>query len=263
MKRPELGTGFERIAGQPSRAAQPNAWHNPPDAMSIALSWPEILLRLACTLIAGALIGLNRGEHGHAAGLRTTILVSLAAALSMIQVNLLLAMDGRPGNSFVMLDLMRLPLGILSGMGFIGAGAIIRRGRLVAGVTTAATLWFVTVLGLCFGGGQLLLGGVALILAMVVLSLFKWMELRIPRDRQATFTVEIGPDGPADETITELLRHAGLSLSSWRITHTDGGRARKISTLVYWHGLAVAVTPPEFLEGLARTKGVILLEWAS
>ena len=55
------------------------------------------------------------------------MLVALAAAISMIQVNLLLPTAGKPSNSFVVMDLMRLPLGVLSGMGFIGAGAIVRR----------------------------------------------------------------------------------------------------------------------------------------
>jgi putative Mg2+ transporter-C (MgtC) family protein len=81
-------------------------------------------------------------------------LVCLAAAIAMIQTNLLLAVKGRTADSFVMLDLMRLPLGILTGMGFIGGGAILRRESLVLGVTTAATLWFVTVIGLCFGVGR-------------------------------------------------------------------------------------------------------------
>jgi hypothetical protein len=75
--------------------------------------------RLVCALGASALIGLNRSQHGHAAGLRTSILVCLAACLAMIQVNLLLPLAGRSPNSFVMNDLMRWPLGILSGMGFI------------------------------------------------------------------------------------------------------------------------------------------------
>jgi len=80
-------------------------------------------------------------------GLRTTLLVCLAAAISMVSVNLFLATAGKPSDSFVVLDLMRLPLGILTGMGFIGGGAILRRDGLVVGVTTAATLWFVTVMG--------------------------------------------------------------------------------------------------------------------
>ena len=88
--------------------------------MSAPLLWPDVLLRLALTVVAGVLLGYNRSEHGKAAGMRTMLLVCLAASVAMIQVNLLLAMVGRPPDSFVMNDLMRLPLGILTGVGFIG-----------------------------------------------------------------------------------------------------------------------------------------------
>ena len=80
---------------------------------------------------------------------------------------------------------MRLPLGILSGMGFIGAGAILHRGNMVTGVTTAATLWFVTVMGLCFGGGQIGLGLIALALGLVVLWGLKWVEQHTETNRRA------------------------------------------------------------------------------
>ena len=69
-------------------------------------------IRLLCALIAGAVIGLNRGERGKTAGLRTTMLVCLAAAIAMLQMNYLLTLAGRGDNS-VMNDLMRLPLGKL------------------------------------------------------------------------------------------------------------------------------------------------------
>jgi putative Mg2+ transporter-C (MgtC) family protein len=81
---------------------------------------------------------------------------------------------------------MRLPLGILSGMGFIGAGAIVRYGSLVRGLTTAATLWFVTVLGLCFDGGQLALGLAVLALGVLVLETLERLESRWKQDRHAT-----------------------------------------------------------------------------
>src|SRR6202451_3250500 len=138
--------------------------------MPLTLTWQDIALRLAMSLAGGGLIGLDRGEHGRPAGLRTTLLVCLAAAVAMIQTNLLLATKGRASDSFIMMDLMRLPLGILTGMGFIGGGAILRRDGFVVGVTTAATLWFVTVVGLCFGGGQIGLGVAGTALGMMVLS---------------------------------------------------------------------------------------------
>jgi len=106
--------------------------------MPLHIGWSDVALRLALTVVAGLLIGYNRTEHGKAAGLRTTLLVCLAASLAMIQVNLLLPMAGRASDSFVTNDLMRLPLGILTGVGFIGGGAILRRDNI--GVTTAATL---------------------------------------------------------------------------------------------------------------------------
>jgi putative Mg2+ transporter-C (MgtC) family protein len=160
--------------------------------MPLNIGWGEIALRLALTVVAGILIGINRSEHGHAAGLRTTLLVCLAASLSMLQVNLLLPMTGKTSSSFAVMDLMRLPLGILSGMGFIGAGAIVRKDNFVHGLTTAATLWFVTVLGLCFGGGQLALGLVGLALGVLVLEVLKRVEYQLREDRHAVLSVIIG-----------------------------------------------------------------------
>jgi putative Mg2+ transporter-C (MgtC) family protein len=127
--------------------------------MQPTLDWHDIALRLVLTLAAGMLVGLNRGEHGRPAGLRTTMMVCLAASLAMILCNILLSTVGKHPDSFVNIDPMRLPLGILTGMGFIGAGAVIRRKDTVIGITTtAATLWLVTVVGLCIGSWHFLLG---------------------------------------------------------------------------------------------------------
>src|ERR1700734_3494549 len=92
--------------------------------MPLQLQWTDLVLRLAFTVLASIAIGFSRSEHGKAAGMRTTLLVCLAASVAMIQVNLLLPTAGRAPDSFVMNDLMRLPLGILTGVGFIGGGAI-------------------------------------------------------------------------------------------------------------------------------------------
>src|SRR5262249_313526 len=127
-------------------------------AMHTALDWQEIAFRILLASGGGAVIGINRGEKGRVAGIRTMMLVCLAACIGMIQANLLLSTSGKEASSFVNIDVMRIPLGILSGMGFIGGGAILRREDRVVGVTTAATLWYVTMMGLCFGGGQKWLG---------------------------------------------------------------------------------------------------------
>ena len=157
--------------------------------MPLSPTWTDIAARLVLTMLAGGIIGFNRGARGHAAGLRTTILVGLAAAVAMIQTNLLLQLSGKTSGSFAVMDLMRLPLGILTGVGFIGAGAIFKKGDLVTGVTTAATLWLMTVIGLCFGGGQLVLGAVTTLLAVFTLWTLKWIEHAIPREHRAHLVV--------------------------------------------------------------------------
>src|SRR5215813_6837941 len=160
------------------------------DGMPVTIQPSDIALRLALTIVAGVLIGYNRSEHGKAAGMRTTLLVCLAASVAMIQVNLLLPTAGRLPNSFVMNDLMRFPLGILTGVGFIGGGAILRRENLVVGVTTAATLWLVTVIGLCLGGGQLALGMTATVIGLIALWGLKWVEAGLTRESRAKIRLD-------------------------------------------------------------------------
>ena len=94
--------------------------------MLLELTWTNIALRLALTMLAGSIIGFDRGARGRAAGFRTTILVALAASVAMILANLLLSVSGKTPESFSTMDVMRLPLGILTGVGFIGGGTIVR-----------------------------------------------------------------------------------------------------------------------------------------
>ena len=215
--------------------------------MSIALEWPEIALRLALALAAGSLIGWNRSRFGHPAGLRTTVLSVLAAAVAMVQVNLLLDLGGRRSDSFVMLDLMRLPLGILSGIGFIGAGAIMRRGSMVQGITTAATLWFITVIGLCFGGGQIWLGVSSTALAFGTLKGLKWFEKRLREQKEGTFTVIVGQQGPAEEEIRAQVEAAGLHVSGCAVTYLDQARRRRFHYVVKWWARSDETRTPEIL----------------
>lgn len=229
--------------------------------MSTDLEWPEIALRLALAFVAGLLIGLNRSEHGHPAGLRTMLMVCLAAAVTMLQVNILLNTGGRKTDSFMMLDPMRLPLGILSGMGFIGAGAILRRGNLIQGVTTAATLWFVTVIGLCLGGGQIGLGLTSLILALIILWGLKWFEQRMREQKGATLTVIAGPDGPTEQEIRAQLETDGFSVTGCAVTYSDQARRRRLHYAVRWHARSNETSSAPIVDRLAQQPGVQELEW--
>ena len=229
--------------------------------MPLILDWGGIALRLALTVLAGLLIGFNRTEHGKAAGMVTTVLVCLAASAAMMQMNLLLPTAGRASDSFVMNDLMRLPLGILTGVGFIGGGAILRRDNIVVGVTTAATLWLVTVIGLCLGGGQIGLGLATTAVGLAALWGLKWIEQKMPRERRARLSLELAADGPDEAEIRRRLTAAGLSIGLGQSALESAGARR---TLVLDTRRVERPAPratPAVVAELARLPGVASLRW--
>ncbi|MCW2285330.1 putative Mg2+ transporter-C (MgtC) family protein [Rhodoblastus acidophilus] len=195
--------------------------------MTLEPSGSDIALRLALTLLACGALGLDRSSRGRTAGLRTLILVGLAAATATILMSLLTPLSGKAPDSFVMLDPMRLPLGILTGMGFIGGGVILKRGDLVIGVTTAATLWLATVLGLCFGAGELQLGGAAAGLGLATVWGLKRVEERLPREHRAVARLTPLSDGKGFEEIEQ--RAAALN---YRIRPLGRRREAETTTLV-------------------------------
>jgi putative Mg2+ transporter-C (MgtC) family protein len=229
--------------------------------MPVEVTWYEIAIRLFCTVVAGGAIGGNRSEHGHAAGLRTSILVSLAACIAMIQVNLMLPLAGRSPTSFVMNDLMRLPLGILSGMGFIGAGAIVRRDSMIVGVTTAATLWFLTVVGLCFGGGLIGLGLASTALGLLVLAGFKAVEKRMKQDRGGRLVIVTGPSGPDENQIRGILHGSGFQIASSAFAATAATTDRELTCGVQWRARSGETQVPDFVRQLAAHEGVVRIAW--
>jgi uncharacterized membrane protein YhiD involved in acid resistance len=157
--------------------------------------------------------------------------------------------------------LMRLPLGILSGVGFLGAGAIIRRSDRVLGITTAATLWIVTVIGLCFGGGQIGLGLLATALALVVLWGFKLVEQRMHQERQGSLIL-VSRDGLAHENVEALFRQNAIRIANEAIKYSCRGENTETRYELQWRAKRDDTTPPSFLAQLVRQPGVLSVEWA-
>ncbi len=231
--------------------------------MTLHPDWPDIVLRLFLTMLAGAVIGFNRGARGHAAGLRTTILVGLAASVAMIQANLLLSVGGKAPDSFGMMDLMRLPLGILTGVGFIGGGAILRRGDLVTGVTTAATLWVVTVIGLCFGGGQIGLGIVATLLAIFTLWVLKFVDRHIPREHRAMLVLETAFKHSSVYDVEKLIVPLGYKAQFHRQRGGDNVEHTKLWFEISWKRPDVSGPPLDLLNLLNERYRVVSFQMAS
>jgi putative Mg2+ transporter-C (MgtC) family protein len=229
--------------------------------MSPEIHWQQIALRLVLTVIAGGLLGMERSKTGHAAGLRTTLLVTLAASVAMIQMNLLMQSNGKPPDSYAVMDLMRLPLGILTGVGFIGAGAIVRKNELVAGLTTAATLWLATVIGLCLGGGQLILGSVSTVIGFIVLWGLRWFENRVERYQMAELHLSIADDGLSADDLRHRLEVERFRIQSFSVTRLISAGHKKFDIEVRWPSARGNADLPPILAQLERLPGLIELEW--
>jgi putative Mg2+ transporter-C (MgtC) family protein len=229
--------------------------------MSLQLTWGDVLLRLIVTIAAAAAFGIERGERGKPAGLRTTMLVGLAASVTMILVNFLLASVGKTAGSFVQIDPMRLPLGVLSGVGFIGAGTIIQRRELVVGVTTAATLWFVTVVGLCIGGGRIALGVIAAAAGLLVLWGLEIAEPLLPREFQVRLVISCAGDGGLEDELLRQLRDAGLVVAGQTVTWAHQGESRETRLDLRWRRSRGRSSPPSFVAELAQDERVLSLCW--
>lgn len=136
-----------------------------------------ISLRLIAAVIFSGIIGVEREIHGSNAGLRTHILVGLGSALAMI-VSMYGFDEGDPA---------RLAAQVIPGIGFIGAGTIMRHGESIKGLTTAATLWMSAMVGLAAGNGYYLGGLIVTILSILILIFLRYFEAILTK-RQLTIT---------------------------------------------------------------------------
>ena len=136
----------------------------------------EIFLRLAAALLAGGAIGFERERDSQPAGLRTHMILALGAALVMIlSINIAIDFQGQDAEP------TRLAAQVVSGIGFLGAGAILRFGFNVKGLTTASTLWTTAMIGLAIGYGYYLVALFAVVIMLIVLTLVERFEKKFVR----------------------------------------------------------------------------------
>lgn len=169
----------------------------------------ELILRLALGAIYGGVIGFERQIHGRPAGFRTNILVCMASVLLM-EVSEYYQHMSPNDPSYVRVDPGRIAAGAITGIGFIGAGVIIKMGANVLGLTTAASLWMVASIGLAVGGGLYVPSFVAFAFTLFSLLALRMVERHTP---SLVFkTLEIHADCGVDEDmIAEIMKKHGAS----------------------------------------------------
>jgi putative Mg2+ transporter-C (MgtC) family protein len=182
----------------------------------------EILGRLLLALVLGGLIGLERESHGRPAGFRTHILVSLGAALVMLlSVYAFSNVNARlPPGGFTY-DPGRLAAQVVSGIGFLGAGTIMREGVTVRGLTTAASLWVVAGIGMAVGVGSYFPAIVTTLLVVVTLFFLSKLEKWLISGKRDTLVLEI-TDAPGQlGVIASLLGAGGVNIRGVNIDHNS------------------------------------------
>ncbi|MEA2735592.1 MAG: putative Mg2+ transporter-C (MgtC) family protein [Humisphaera sp.] len=154
-------------------------------------NWPaEYAVRLLMAMFAGGLVGLERELRGRQAGFRTNILVCVGSCLTMI-VSISFASRAWPheANVNMNIDPARIAYGVMTGIGFLGAGTIIKSGGAVRGLTTAAAMWCVAAVGLAAGFGMYTLTAIATLLIVTALWVLDYFEGMVPKWRYRTVVV--------------------------------------------------------------------------
>lgn len=181
----------------------------------------DIMLRCATAIICGILVGIERAYRAKPAGVRTHMLISLGSCLFMA-ISTLVAEQSRQAG-FLTADPARIAAQVVSGVGFLGAGALIRNNGLVRGMTSAATIWCMAAIGLAAGAGLLLIAFASTVSIIVILQIFDVLEhaLRARRARLMSLEV-IMQKNSKPHAVRKLLRKRNMMPTHERINKVLG-----------------------------------------
>jgi putative Mg2+ transporter-C (MgtC) family protein len=186
--------------------------------------YPDMTLRLLVALVCGGLIGLERSYHARPAGFRTHTLVCLASAVLMLVTVYEEQWFVMRGSGRVAIDPTRMAQGIMTGIGFLGAGVIMKEGLSVRGLTTAASIWITSAIGILVGIGFYYPAGLALALTLGTLSAFRWIEAKIPSQQYAEFVVTFGRHAAMSEKeLRQLVTSLHFTIANLHYRLVDGG----------------------------------------
>jgi putative Mg2+ transporter-C (MgtC) family protein len=150
--------------------------------MDQPITFWETAVRLALALLGGAVLGWEREYRDKPAGLRTHMMVALGSAVFVV-ISLRLAHEMNVAAGTLQFDPLRVLQGIIGGIGFLGAGVIIRAGGKVHGLTTAASIWLSAAIGVTCGLGFYDIAGLGAALGLAVLLLVGFIEYRFSKSR--------------------------------------------------------------------------------
>lgn len=213
-----------------------------------------VVLKLCVAAVLGAIIGAEREFHGRAAGLRTQLLVALGSCLAMVvSLNFATTFGWESATTALRVDPARVAYGIMSGIGFLGAGAILRYGAGIRGLTTAASLWCTAAVGLACGFGMFTVSVVTTGIVLFALLVMSRIDHIIPSQKYKTLRVTLpSAQGTADR-LSEVLGKYGV-----RVMDIDTFRDNdlKQDRLTLHVSISSRVKKIDFLEWLKEVPNI-------
>jgi putative Mg2+ transporter-C (MgtC) family protein len=222
------------------------------------LHWAEVMLRLGVAALLGGAIGLERELRDREAGLRTHLLVSMGSALFTIISAYGFHEFLVNGGAVVRADPTRIAAQIVSGIGFLGAGAIIRQGFSIKGLTTAATLWVVAAIGMAAGAGYYSAAIIATAGALVSLGPLRVAAFKIVRHYRGEtgrLLVQL-PSGESPAGVVDAIERSGGRIESMEISQ-EADR-RNVELFLELHQ---GRKPPQLVASVADVEGVLEVRW--
>lgn len=175
----------------------------------------DIVKHLGVAAVAGGLIGLERSYHGRPAGFRTHTLVCMASSILMLVTIYQKLWFSGADIETVRIDPTRMAQGVMTGIGFLGAGVIMKEGLSVRGLTTAASIWMTAAIGILAGVGFYSAVFIGTIFTLVVVLVFPWIETRIPTLAYAYLTLRFCRDTTLQKAeLVELISSQGFSIAN-------------------------------------------------
>jgi putative Mg2+ transporter-C (MgtC) family protein len=170
----------------------------------------ELLLRLVVGTALGGVIGYERDVHGRPAGLRTHIIVALASTTFMLVSTHFVYFQHYTKDDLVTVDTSRIAASVVTGIGFLGGGAILRTGLSVQGLTTAAGLWLVAAIGLSAGAGMYVVSVAATLFGVLALALLRRFEHKDERLVRRKISLVVTESGPSVSALLDALAGVGV-----------------------------------------------------
>src|SRR5467141_1539201 len=196
-------------------------------------TYAAIALHLVIALAAGGIIGLERSYHGRPAGFRTHALVCLSCCMLMILTVYQETWFSAYSLEQISVDPTRMAQGIMTGIGFLGAGVIMKEGLTIRGLTTAASIWITAAIGIMIGVGFYFPLLASVVLTLGVLSLFHMIEARMPVQSYFHFEVRCARSAAmSEEKLRSLVESHGFSIANFSYQLDGEGRVRHHSMVI-------------------------------